>query len=220
MCFLWNNLWSVCRYVMGPFSGWRSLCGKGKPPHLKKYVRNRWSPIHISNIFTPNLHILHKSDNIILWVFAYRRCDKPDDVQFMKSWEKVCRIFWCRFKLSWHCTSVPYCLLVSVSNEMLFDKYDKIDRKRQEFYPMIHATEQIPTHRAQSQTGNSLWKSDFYVYSNIYSCADQRKHQSSASLAFVRGIHRWPVNSPHEGPATRKMFPFHDVIMLVKAPLC
>ena len=32
--------------------------------------------------------------------------------------------------------------------------------------------------------------------------ADQRKHQSSASLAFVRGVHRWPVNSPHKGPAT------------------
>ena len=43
--------------------------------------------------------------------------------------------------------------------------------------------------------------------------ADHRKHQSSASLAFVRGIHRWPVNSPHKGPVTRKMFPFDDVIM-------
>ena len=43
--------------------------------------------------------------------------------------------------------------------------------------------------------------------------ADQRKHQSSASLAFVRGIHRCPVNSPHKGPVTRKMFPFDDVIM-------
>ena len=36
------------------------------------------------------------------------------------------------------------------------------------------------------------------VYSTIYSGADQRKHQSSASLAFVRGIHRWPVNSPYK----------------------
>ena len=34
------------------------------------------------------------------------------------------------------------------------------------------------------------------VYSTVYSDADQRKHQSSASLAFVRGIHRWPVNFP------------------------
>ena len=51
------------------------------------------------------------------------------------------------------------------------------------------------------------------VYSTVYSGADQRKHQSSASLAFVRGIHRWPVNFPHKGPVTRKMFPFDDVIM-------
>ena len=51
------------------------------------------------------------------------------------------------------------------------------------------------------------------VYSILCSDADQRKHQSSAPLAFVRGIHRWPVNSPHRGPVTRKMFPFDDVIM-------
>ena len=51
------------------------------------------------------------------------------------------------------------------------------------------------------------------VYSSVYSAADQRKHQSSASLAFVLGIHRWPVNSPHKWPVTRKMFPFDDVIM-------
>ena len=49
------------------------------------------------------------------------------------------------------------------------------------------------------------------VCSTVYSSADQRKHQSPASLAFVREIHRWPVNSPHKGPVTRKMFPFHDV---------
>ena len=42
-----------------------------------------------------------------------------------------------------------------------------------------------------------------------------KKHQSSASLAFVRGIHRLPVNSPHKWPVTRKMFPFDDVIMLL-----
>ena len=47
---------------------------------------------------------------------------------------------------------------------------------------------------------------------NRHSGADQRKHQSTASLAFVRGIHRSPVNSP-QWPVTRKMFPFHDVIM-------
>ena len=52
------------------------------------------------------------------------------------------------------------------------------------------------------------------VYSTVYSGGDQRKHQSSASLAFVRGIHRWPANSPHKGPVTRKMFPFNDIIIM------
>ena len=51
------------------------------------------------------------------------------------------------------------------------------------------------------------------VYWTVYSDADQRKHQSAASLAFVRGIHRWPMNSPHKWPVTWKMFPFDDVIM-------
>ena len=51
------------------------------------------------------------------------------------------------------------------------------------------------------------------VYSTIYSDTDQRKHQGSASLAFVRGIHRRPVNSPHKWPVSWNMFPFDDVIM-------
>ena len=51
------------------------------------------------------------------------------------------------------------------------------------------------------------------VYSTVYSDEDQRKHQRSASLAFMWEIHRWPVNSPHKGPVTRKMSPFDDVIM-------
>ena len=53
------------------------------------------------------------------------------------------------------------------------------------------------------------------VYSALYSGADQSKHQSSASLAFVWRIHRGPVNSPHKWPVTRKMSPFDDVIMLL-----
>ena len=50
------------------------------------------------------------------------------------------------------------------------------------------------------------------VYSTIYWGADKKKHQSSASLAFVWGIHRGPVNSPHKWPVTRKMFPFDDAV--------
>ena len=53
------------------------------------------------------------------------------------------------------------------------------------------------------------------VYSTVLSGVDQSKHQSSASLAFVWEIHRWPVNFPHKWPVTRKIFPFDDVIMIV-----
>ena len=52
------------------------------------------------------------------------------------------------------------------------------------------------------------------VYWTVYSGADQRKHQGSASLAFVRGIHQWPVNSPHKWPVKREIFPFVDIIMM------
>ena len=51
------------------------------------------------------------------------------------------------------------------------------------------------------------------VCSILCSGADKRKRQSSASLAFMNGIHRWPVDSPHKGPVTREMFPFYDVNM-------
>ena len=52
------------------------------------------------------------------------------------------------------------------------------------------------------------------VYSTVCSCVDQRKRQSSASIAFVMGIHWWPVNSSHQGPVPRKMLPFDDIIMI------
>ena len=58
-------------------------------------------------------------------------------------------------------------------------------------------------------TMTSVW----IVCSTVCSGADQRKHQSSTSLASVRGIHWWPVNSPNKGPVTRKMFSFDDAIM-------
>ena len=52
------------------------------------------------------------------------------------------------------------------------------------------------------------------VCSTVCWGTDQRKYQSYASVAFVRGIHRSPVDSPHKGPVTRKMFPFDDVLVI------
>ena len=57
---------------------------------------------------------------------------------------------------------------------------------------------------------------------NVYSnkSRDQRKNQSSAPLAFVRGIHLSPVYSPHKRLVMRKMFPFDDVIMQNESTKC
>ena len=70
-----------------------------------------------------------------------------------------------------------------------------------------HYIDVLMSSMASQITGVSI------VYSTVCSGADQRKHQSSTSLVFVRGIHRWPVDSPHKRLVTRKMFPFDDVIM-------
>ena len=70
-----------------------------------------------------------------------------------------------------------------------------------------HHIDVIMRAMASQITGASI------VCSTVASGADQRKHQSSASLASVRGIHRWAVNSPKKRLVTRKMFPLDDVIM-------
>ena len=72
-----------------------------------------------------------------------------------------------------------------------------------------HYSDVIMSTMSSQITGVSI------VYSTVFSGADQRRHQSSAPLAFARGIHRWPMNSPHKGPITWNMFSFSDVIMCV-----
>ena len=71
----------------------------------------------------------------------------------------------------------------------------------------MYYSDTIMSAMASKITGVSI------AYSTVCSCTDQAKHQSSAPVAFVRGIHRWPVNSPHKWSVTRKMFPFEYVIM-------
>ena len=79
---------------------------------------------------------------------------------------------------------------------------------------MVSQSEAITLHWCHNDQMASQITSLTIVYSTVYSDADQRKHQSSASLAFVWGIHRGPENSPHKWPVTRKIFPFDDVIMI------
>ena len=73
---------------------------------------------------------------------------------------------------------------------------------------VVHHTGVIMSAMAPQITSVSI------VRSTVYSGDNQRKHQSSASLAFVRGNHRGPVNFPYKGPVTLQMFPFDDNIMV------
>ena len=73
-------------------------------------------------------------------------------------------------------------------------------RLEQDYRHFTHYPGVIMGVMASQITGISI------VCSTVCSDADQRKHQNSASLAFVRGIHRWRVNSPHKRPVTRKRF--------------
>ena len=74
----------------------------------------------------------------------------------------------------------------------------------EESIPLYHHSDVLMSAMASQITGVST------VYSTIVS--GESKHQSSASLAFVRGIPWWPVNSLHKSPVTRKVFPFDGVI--------
>ena len=68
----------------------------------------------------------------------------------------------------------------------------------------------ITSQWAMASQITSIW----IVYSDLCSGAHQRKHQSSVSLAFVRGIRRSPLDSRHKGPVAQRIFPFDDVITL------
>ena len=74
---------------------------------------------------------------------------------------------------------------------------------------VLHYNDVIMSATASQMTGVTT------IYLIVCWGDDQRKHQSSASLAFMWGIHLWPVISPHERPVTRKVIPFDDVIMWI-----
>ena len=106
----------------------------------------------------------------------------------------------------------------SIWNRTTIITFKRLDMKYREYIQIVinwanpymwvlHYSEVIMSAMVSQITGISI------VYSTVCSGVDQRKHQSSMSLAFVRGIHQWLVNSPHKGPVTWKMFPFDDNIM-------
>ena len=103
-------------------------------------------------------------------------------------------------------TQMPWTVKVINCNKAPITSWDRGERCR---VTSFHYTDVIMGTMASQITSLTI------VYSTVYSDADHREHQCSASLAFVRGIHRGLVNSPHKVPVTRKVFPFDYIIMFL-----
>ena len=128
----------------------------------------------------------------------------PSNIE-TKWWMKLSRYLKTTFMGTW-----PYGSLKPYGSHILwlYPHYlvsAKINKS--EKFKCLHYNDVIMSTMASQITSLTI------VFSIVYSGADQRKHHNSASLAFVMGIHRGQVNSPHKGPVTRKMCPFDDVIM-------
>ena len=67
-----------------------------------------------------------------------------------------------------------------------------VRKRKHTFEISIHYNDVTISPMASQITGGSI------VYSTVCSGPDQRKHQSSVSLAYVTGLHPWPVYSPHK----------------------
>ena len=122
-----------------------------------------------------------------------------------------------KFIFSWPCM-----VFITIVNMYSLHYLHSVER--------IHINGGLSTHKSRQYTMEIPWEFIYYsnvimsamasqitgvsmVYSTFCWGADQRKHQSSASLTFVRGIHRWPVDSPHKWSVTRKMFSLDDAIV-------
>ena len=93
-----------------------------------------------------------------------------------------------------------------------FDKHIFFSQNKDIWMPVANTKKKTPLHWLCNELDGSDHQSRDCLLT-FCSGTDQRKHQSSASLAFVWGIHRGPVNSQHKWPVTRKMFPFDYIIM-------
>ena len=52
------------------------------------------------------------------------------------------------------------------------------------------------------------------LLNRLFRSRSQKTSKLRVTGLCVQGIHRWPVNSPHKRPVTRKMFLFDDVITI------
>ena len=181
--------------------------------HVKYYIRN-----HNKTILSPEAIIIPK-----LWLETQWYNEQKCSNKYHARWSSPDELFeveldhhWFRW---WHvtCSRPSHYQNWSwhVVHRTFRDNVDAMMAKERTVFALLclvvvwnHYIDSIMGAMASRITSFTI------VYSTVYLGADQRKHQSSASLTFVRVIHRGPVNSPHKGPVTQKMVPFDDVIIM------
>ena len=80
------------------------------------------------------------------------------------------------------------------------------------FTGTCNASQETLQWRHNEQHGVSNHQPHDCLLSRLFRRRSKKTSQLRAT-GLCAGIHRWPVNSSHKGPITRKMFPFDDVIM-------
>ena len=74
----------------------------------------------------------------------------------------------------------------------------------------------VPLHWRNKERGDvSNHRRLDYLFNGLFRCRSKETSKVRVT-GLCGGIHRWPVNSLHKGPVTRKMFSFGDAIMLLK----
>ena len=106
-----------------------------------------------------------------------------------------------KMTLEWRFDVTPKSLLCNVSAGK---QQQKLDKQTHEWLCPQHYSDVIMRAVAYQITRISCLL-------NVCSGSDQRKTSKLLVTGRLRGIHRWPVNSPHKGPVTPRMFPFDDV---------
>ena len=171
------------------------------------------------NYVTLTFDLTHDLDLGFFMVIFRNSCFSGIFIWLMWNKQKTNQIDTGPTGLCTHAWPWPWSFKVKVWNSLISEMGGLIDIRKKgcEFNIHDHDCDLWVTHYDDviMSAIASLITSLTIVYSAVYSGADQRKHQSSVSLAFVRGIHWGPVNSPHKWPVTRKMFPFDDVIMMM-----
>ena len=127
------------------------------------------------------------------WYFCLRKDKHHDNCRYHTDFDRL----WCFWHLMEKCPDLCTCFTNAWPKLCLYI-HERVTTGPIKQYQLCHKHYDDVIMGTIASQITSLTS----VYSTVYSDADQSKHQSSASLAFVWGIHRGPVNSPHKWPVT------------------